>query len=186
MLEIDAIFWPAVTTTWVLRSRNVRFLQARCAMVAKHVELAATSASAVRQGKRQVQPSTQEQPERLGVDPRCSQCGERGRSQRAVLGPQQCPPRIVQAGPHNMGGESFLQLSGGLLLPTVPRLVGFGVLETFRRCEGQLCPRRHHQTCRCQRVFALTNCLEARRCPLLQMPDHQLSNEGVSNVEGPL
>ena len=28
-----------------------------------------------------------------------------------------------------MGGESFLQLSGGFLLPTVSRLVGFGVLE---------------------------------------------------------
>ena len=84
----------------------------------------------------------------------------------------------MQARPHNRGGESFLQLSGGFLLPTVPRLVGFRVLEIFRMCEGQLCPRRHHQTCPCHRVFALTNCLEARSGALLQMPDHQLGNEG--------
>ena len=62
-----------------------------------------------------------------GSIPNCCrnwECGLRGRSQRAVLG----PPKIVQARPHNMCVES-LQLSGGFL-PTVPRLVGFGVLET--------------------------------------------------------
>ena len=41
-------------------------------MVAKHVESVATSAGAVRQGERQVQPAAEEEPERLEVDPRSS------------------------------------------------------------------------------------------------------------------
>ena len=96
-----------------------------------------------------------------------------------MLKPQQCPPRIIQAKPHNMGGESFLHLSGGFSAANRARgLLGSGSLEIFSRCEAQFCPGRLHQTCRCHRVFALTNCLEARSGTLLQMPDHQLGNEG--------
>ena len=102
-------------------------------MVAKHVELAATLAGAVRQGKRQMQPSTQEKTERLGVDPRCSrswECGERGRSQRGA-GTSTMPSenRSSEATQH---GCRILPPTVWWLSPAVPRL--FRVHETFRRC----------------------------------------------------
>ena len=109
--------------------------------------------------KRQVQPSTQEEPEWLGVDPLCSrgwECGECS-SRMAVLRLQQCPPSVIQARPHhNRASNCLVAFCCQLCRGWSSRSSG-GVRDNS--------PRRH-QTCRCHRVSALTNCLEARRSAL--------------------
>ena len=134
--------------------------------MAKHVELAATSAGAVRQGKRQVQPSTQEVALEVGSAVSAAEakgpCWDLNNALRESF---------------KRGHTTWVQN------PSSNCLVAF----CCHPCRGWLGSGSSRpsggvrdNSCRCQRVFALTNCLEARSSPLLQMPDHQLSNEGVS------
>ena len=81
-----------------------------------------------------------------------------------MLGPQHRPPGIIQTRPHHVGQELDLQLFGGLLLPALP-LVWFWFLLNSKRGDGQLCPGGHFQAGLVHQPSALPHRLEQGQFP---------------------
>ena len=76
-----------------------------------------------------MQPSAQEDTERLSINPGglgCGECGQRRRSQRSVLRTQQCSGTVTEARPHLLPWKPLLHLPGGALLPSKLGCVGSG------------------------------------------------------------
>ena len=114
-------------------------------MVAKSIELAATSASARGDGDWESEASAQQEAEWLRFnlrDPAGRECGENGRGQRAMLRPQHGPLGISQSSLHHLS-PVLVELSGGFLLPPKLRL---RVQLCSRWCVNKLWPRKDDTT----------------------------------------